>query len=59
MGDATNKIRKDIGKNSKLSEDEVDALMADLNNNLAESERRLAEQRSKQALVSHCAFFSF
>lgn len=52
LGETTEKVRKDIRKNSNLSDEALEALMSELHYNMAESERKLGDERKRQALVS-------
>ena len=59
VGDLAEQLRKDVLKNSKMTEEEVDGLMSQLAEQMAESERKLAEERTRQTMVSNSYMYIY
>ena len=59
VGDLAEQLRKDVLKNSKMTEEEVDGLMSQLAEQMAESERKLAAERTRQTMVSNSYMYIY
>ena len=52
LTDEKEKVRRELTKNSNLSEEDIEALLAQYTNQMAALEKKLGHERARQAAVS-------